>query len=142
MPKIFEHNYIQLNPRIRAFFLYALDKALASSRVCDFVYRLSSDVQLLWLCSSHLPNGIYRLDMCFLTFCILDGCGYLTLAVVIAVIGFVLVVVGAKLMNFPPSVSVGLLSGSLTSSPILAATQGCSVITELFRYQQGSLLKR
>jgi putative transport protein len=52
-----------------------------------------------------------------------DGLKYLSLAVVIAATGFTLAYVLARVMNFEPGVSAGILAGGLTSSPTLAAAQ-------------------
>jgi len=52
-----------------------------------------------------------------------DGLKYFLLALVIAVTGFGVAVVAAKLLSLTPGTSAGLLSGGLTSSPTLAAAQ-------------------
>ena len=52
-----------------------------------------------------------------------DGLKYFLLALVIAVTGFAVAVVAAKLLSLTPGTSAGLLSGGLTSSPTLAAAQ-------------------
>ena len=52
-----------------------------------------------------------------------DGLKYFLLALVIAVTGFGVAVIAAKLLSLTPGTSAGLLSGGLTSSPTLAAAQ-------------------
>jgi putative transport protein len=52
-----------------------------------------------------------------------DGLKYFVLALVIAVAGFALASVGARLLDVAPGTSAGLLAGGLTSSPTLAAAQ-------------------
>jgi putative transport protein len=52
-----------------------------------------------------------------------DGLKYFLLALVIAVTGFGVAVIAAKLLSLSPGTSAGLLSGGLTSSPTLAAAQ-------------------
>ncbi len=52
-----------------------------------------------------------------------SGLKYLSLALVVAVTGFVLTVVLSGLMGFQPGISAGLLGGALTTTPTLAAAQ-------------------
>ena len=52
-----------------------------------------------------------------------DGLKYFVLALVIAVTGFALASVGARLLDVEPGTAAGLLAGGLTSSPTLAAAQ-------------------
>ena len=50
-----------------------------------------------------------------------DGRRYLTIAVIVAVTGFLLAYGAAHLLDFEPGVSAGVLAGALTSTPTLAA---------------------
>ena len=50
-----------------------------------------------------------------------DGRRYLTIAVIVAVSGFLLAFGAAHLLEFEPGVSAGLMAGALTSTPTLAA---------------------
>ena len=52
-----------------------------------------------------------------------DGLKYFVLALVIALTGFALASVGARLLDVEPGTAAGLLAGGLTSSPTLAAAQ-------------------
>ena len=52
-----------------------------------------------------------------------DGVKYFFLALVIAVTGFTLAALAAKILQLEPGTSAGLLAGGLTSSPTLAAAQ-------------------
>ena len=52
-----------------------------------------------------------------------DGLKYFALAVVVAVTGFTLALVFARMLGLEPGASAGLLAGGLTSSPTLAAAQ-------------------
>ncbi len=50
-----------------------------------------------------------------------DGRRYLVIAVLVSVSGFVLALIAARILDFEPGISAGLLAGSLTSTPTLAA---------------------
>ncbi len=50
-----------------------------------------------------------------------DGRRYLVIAVIVAVSGFGLALIAARILNFEPGIAAGLLAGSLTSTPTLAA---------------------
>ena len=50
-----------------------------------------------------------------------DGRRYLTIALIVAVSGFGLAFGAARVLDFEPGVSAGLLAGALTSTPTLAA---------------------
>jgi putative transport protein len=50
-----------------------------------------------------------------------DGRRYLMIAVIVSVSGFGLALAFAKLLGFEPGIAAGLLAGSLTSTPTLAA---------------------
>jgi len=50
-----------------------------------------------------------------------DGRRYLVIAVIVSVSGFTLALLAARIMGFEPGISAGLLAGSLTSTPTLAA---------------------
>ncbi len=52
-----------------------------------------------------------------------DGMKYFLLALFIALIGFSLSVLAAKLLHLAPGTAAGILAGGLTSSPTLAAAQ-------------------
>ncbi len=52
-----------------------------------------------------------------------DGLKYFLLALIIAATGFGLSVLATKLFTLPPGTAAGILAGSLTSSPTLAAAQ-------------------
>jgi len=52
-----------------------------------------------------------------------DGLKYFLLALVVALTGFTVAVIAAKLLDLSPGTAAGLLSGGLTSSPTLAAAQ-------------------
>ena len=50
-----------------------------------------------------------------------DGRRYLVIAVIVSLSGFGLALIAARIMGFEPGISSGLLAGSLTSTPTLAA---------------------
>jgi len=53
----------------------------------------------------------------------MDGPRYITLSLLVAVSGVALAVVFARLLEFPPGISAGILAGALTSTPSLAGAQ-------------------
>ena len=50
-----------------------------------------------------------------------DGRRYLAIAIIVAVTGFFLAFGIAKILNYEPGISAGMMAGSLTSTPTLAA---------------------
>ena len=50
-----------------------------------------------------------------------DGRRYLVIAVIVSVSGFGLALIAARILDFEPGIAAGLLAGSLTSTPTLAA---------------------
>jgi putative transport protein len=50
-----------------------------------------------------------------------DGRRYLVIAVIVSLSGFALALAAARILGFEPGMSAGLLAGSLTSTPTLAA---------------------
>jgi putative transport protein len=58
-----------------------------------------------------------------------DGRRYLVIAVIVAVSGFGLALIAARILNFEPGIAAGLLAGSLTSTPTLAAADATVLST-------------
>jgi putative transport protein len=52
-----------------------------------------------------------------------DALKYISLAIIVALCGFVMSLVAAKLLSFEPGFSAGLLAGALTSTPTLVGAQ-------------------
>ena len=52
-----------------------------------------------------------------------DALKYIMLALIVALCGFAMAWVAAKLLSFPPGFDAGLLAGSLTSTPTLVGAQ-------------------
>lgn len=65
-----------------------------------------------------------------------DGLKYLALALVVALAGFGLSVLFAKVLGFAPGIAAGLLGGALTTTPTLAAAQD-AVRSGLFAVPEG-----
>jgi len=58
-----------------------------------------------------------------------DGRRYLVIAVIVSVSGFGLALIAARILNFEPGIAAGLLAGSLTSTPTLAAADATVLST-------------
>jgi len=56
-----------------------------------------------------------------------DGRRYLSIAIIVSVSGFALVKVVSGVLNFEPGIAAGLLAGSLTSTPTLAAADDAAL---------------
>lgn len=83
----------------------------------------------------------YQAGPQFIDVLLTDGLKYLLLAVVVAATGFVLSVVLAKSLGFDPGLAAGVMGGSMTTTPTLAAAQeavnsGLARIPEGFTKEQ------
>jgi putative transport protein len=65
-----------------------------------------------------------------------DGRRYLVIAVIVSVSGFGLALIAARILNFEPGIAAGLLAGSLTSTPTLAAADA-TVLSTSFAVPDG-----
>lgn len=115
--------YLIGNIRIKSFSLGPVAGVLfAGLFLGHFEFRMPAGAQALGFALFIFSVG-YQAGPNFLDVLKTDGLKYFSLAVVIAVTGFTIAVIAAKLLSLEPGTSAGLLSGGLTSSPTLAAAQ-------------------
>jgi len=88
----------------------------------NYGYKISPEVQTLGFTLFIFSIG-FEAGPLFFSVLRADGIKYLTLAIVIAALGFTLAVVMSDLFGFPFGSNAGVLAGGLTSSPTLAAAQ-------------------
>jgi putative transport protein len=88
----------------------------------NYGYEISPEVQTLGFTLFIFSIG-FEAGPLFFSVLRADGIKYLTLAIVIAALGFTLAVLLSDLFGFPFGSNAGVLAGGLTSSPTLAAAQ-------------------
>jgi len=88
----------------------------------QFEFRMSPGAQSVGFALFIFSVG-YQAGPRFFSVLRTDGLKYFLLALVIAITGFVVAVIAARLLTLAPGTAAGLLSGGLTSSPTLAAAQ-------------------
>lgn len=65
----------------------------------------------------------YQAGPQFIDVLLSDGLKYLSLAIVVALTGFIIAVISANLLGLAPGFSAGILGGAMTMTPTLAAAQ-------------------
>ncbi len=136
MERLFD--IISENPILLLFIVLAVGYLIGSIKIGSFQLGPVAGVLLSGLLFGHLGfNGLphietlgfvlfifsvgYNAGPRFIQALKKDGRRYLRIAIIVSVTGFILAFGIAKVMNYEPGISAGMMAGSLTSTPTLAA---------------------
>jgi putative transport protein len=115
--------YLIGNIRIGSFSLGSVAGVLFAGLIFGYYgFRITSAAQMTGFALFIFSVG-YQAGPGFVAVLKQDGLKYFILSVVVALTGFIIAALWAKMLSLPPGMSAGLLAGGLTSSPTLAAAQ-------------------